>query len=110
VRASTYLGFGREESFNLARSKGYRRRTRSLLKKKERIGLSRVLRDYSPNEKVVIKLDASQVKGMPHRRFNGLVGVVSEVGRRTLTISVDVGGKVKTVIARKEHVVPVEGS
>jgi len=62
------------------------------------------------NQKVVIKLDASQVKGMPHRRFNGLVGVVSEVGRRALTIHVDVGGKVKTVVARKEHVVPLEVS
>jgi large subunit ribosomal protein L21e len=94
----------------LARSRGYRRRTRSLLKKKETIGLSRVLRDYSANQKVVIKLDASQVKGMPHRRFNGLVGVISEVGRRALTIQVNVGGKVKTVIARKEHVVPLESS
>jgi large subunit ribosomal protein L21e len=94
----------------LARSRGYRRRTRSLLKKKGTTGLSRVLRDYTENQKVVIKLDASQVKGMPHRRFNGLVGVISEVGRRALTIRVNVGGKVKTVIARKEHVVPLEGS
>ena len=94
----------------MARSRGYRRRTRSLLKKRETTGLSRVLRDYAVNQRVVIKLDAAQVKGMPHRRFNGLVGLVSEVGRRALTIQADVGGKVKTVIARKEHVVPLEGS
>jgi len=64
---------------------------------------------YSPNDRVVIKIDPAQVKGMPHRRFNGLVGVVKEVGRRALTIEVPVGEKAKTVIARKEHVMPLEG-
>jgi large subunit ribosomal protein L21e len=73
-------------------------------------GLSRMLRDYSVDQKVVIKIDATQVKGMPHRRFNGLVGKVTEVGRRSLTVDVPVGNKVKTVIARKEHVAPLLGS
>jgi len=94
----------------LGRSKGYRRRTRSLLKKHDLGGLSRILRDYSVDQKVVIKIDSTQVKGMPHRRFNGLVGKVTEVGRRSLTIDVPVGDKVKTVIARKEHVAPLEGA
>jgi large subunit ribosomal protein L21e len=94
----------------LGRSKGYRRRTRSLLKKHERGGLSRLLRDYSVDQKVVIKIDSTQVKGMPHRRFNGLVGKVTEVGRRSLTIDVPVGDKVKTVISRKEHISPLEVS
>ena len=91
----------------MARSRGYRRRTRSLLKKRSTVGLSRVLREYSPDQRVVIKIDPAEVKGMPHRRFNGLVGVVTEVGRRALTIDVAVGDKTKTVIARKEHVVPL---
>jgi len=59
---------------------------------------------------VVIKIDPSQVKGMPHRRFNGLVGVVKEVDRRVVTLDVPVGDKVKTLIARKEHIVPLEAS
>jgi len=66
-----------------------------------------MLRDYTVDQKVVIKIDSAQVKGMPHRRFNGLVGKVTEVGRRTLTIDVPVGDKVKTVVARKEHVAPL---
>lgn len=94
----------------MGRSKGYRRRTRSLLKKSELGGLSRILREYSVDQKVVIKIDSTQVKGMPHRRFNGLVGRVTEVGRRTLTIDVPVGDKTKTVTARKEHVAPLEAS
>jgi len=94
----------------LAKSHGYRRRTRSLLKGKEKRGLSAILREYSPDDRVVVKIDPSQVKGMPHRRFNGLVGTVKEVGRRTVTVAVPVGGKTKTVIARKEHLVLLEGS
>jgi large subunit ribosomal protein L21e len=91
----------------LARSKGFRRRTRSLLKKRASHGLSHILTDYAPEQKVVIVIDSTQVKGMPHRRFNGLVGVVRETGRRSVTIDVNVGDKVKTVISRKEHIVPL---
>ena len=93
----------------MARSHGYRRRTRSLLRSKGVRGLSSILREYSLNDRVVIKIDPAQVKGMPHRRFNGLVGVVTDVGRRVLTIEVPVGEKMKVVIARKEHVSPLEG-
>jgi large subunit ribosomal protein L21e len=67
--------------------------------------LSSLLVEYAPNDKVVVKIDPTQVKGMPHRRFNGLVGTVTEVGRRAVTVDVKVGDKVKKLIARKEHVV-----
>lgn len=69
-----------------------------------------MLREYSPNDRVVVKIDPSQVKGMPHRRFQGLVGTVKDVGRRAVTVEVPVGNKIKTVIARKEHLVPLKGS
>ena len=93
-------------------SHGYRRRTRSLLRTRsgEKRGLDSMLREYSTNDRVVVKIDPSQVKGMPHRRFNGLVGVVKDVGRRTITLEVPVGNKTKTLIARKEHVFLLEGS
>ena len=94
----------------MPKSHGYRRRTRSLLKSRQKRGLSSVLREYSPNDRVVVRIDPSQVKGMPHRRFQGLVGVVEATGRRTVTIKVPVGNKEKTVIARKEHVVPLGAS
>jgi large subunit ribosomal protein L21e len=90
----------------LAKSHGFRRRTRSLLKaSKTKKGLSSLLVEYSPKDKVVVKIDPSQVKGMPHRRFNGLVGTVTEVGRRAVILDVPVGDKVKTLVARKEHIV-----
>jgi len=93
----------------LPKSHGFRRRTRSLLKaSKTKKGLSSLLIEYSPKDRVVVKIDPAQVKGMPHRRFNGLVGTVKEVGRRAVTLEVPVGNKSKTLIARKEHIVRLE--
>ena len=94
----------------MPKSHGSRRRTRSLLRSSGKKGLSSLLVEYAPNDKVVIKIDPAQVKGMPHRRFNGLVGTVTEVGRRAVTVDVSVGNKVKKLVARKEHVVRMEGS
>lgn len=94
----------------MPKSHGYRRRTRSLLKSGDKRGLSSILREYSLEDRVVIKIDPAQVKGMPHRRFNGLVGVVRDVDRRVITMEVNVGDKTKMVTARKEHVVPLEGA
>ena len=94
----------------MPKSHGSRRRTRSLLKSTSKKGLSSLLVAYAPNDRVVIKIDPTQVKGMPHRRFNGLVGRVSEVGRRAVTVEVPVGNKTKKLIARKEHVIRLEGS
>ena len=56
----------------------------------------------------MVKIDPSQVKGMPHRRFNGLVGTVQEVGRRAVTVDIQVGDKTKKLIARKEHIIRLE--
>lgn len=95
----------------MPKSHGARRRTRSLLRASStKKGLSSLLVEYSPKDKVVIKIDPAQVKGMPHRRFNGLVGTVTEVGRRAVTVDVPVGNKVKTITARKEHLVRMKAS
>lgn len=92
--------------YKLPRSKGYRRKTRGLLTKREDRGLTFLLHDYKVGDKVVIDIDPSQVKGMPHKRYQGLVGTVEEVRRRSLVIKVPVGNKVKKIIARLEHVKP----
>ena len=69
-------------------------------------GLSTILREYHVDDKVVIDIDPTQVKGMPHRRFQGRVGVVEKVGRRSLVVKVPVGEKIRKVIARLEHIRP----
>lgn len=65
------------------------------------------MREYNVNDKVVIKINPSIVKGMPHRRFHGKIGTVEKVMRRSLLIDVKVGDKIKKVIARLEHIKPL---
>ncbi|MDH5460791.1 MAG: 50S ribosomal protein L21e [Candidatus Bathyarchaeota archaeon] len=94
------------------KAKGYRARTRSLLRKKPRergkIGLSKVLHEYKPGEKVVINLDPSVHKGMPHRRYHGRTGVITNKRGRAYVIEVTQGDATKEIIARPEHLKPVQ--
>ena len=89
------------------KAKGYRRKTRYLLKRKSRergkTGLSRVLREYEPDEKVVIKLDPSVHKGQPHRRFYGLTGTITGKQGKAYLVEVKTGKKKKTLIVGPEH-------
>lgn len=89
------------------KSKGYRSATRSLFKKKPRqrgkIGLSRLLQSYKVGDRVVITVEPSLHKGMPHKRFHGSVGVVKQRRGRSYMVAVAAGGKEKQVIARPEH-------
>ena len=91
----------------LARSHGFRRKTRYVLHKKFVGGLSYLLHDYKAGDKVVVNMDPSEHKGMPHRRFQGKVGVVDKVGRRTLVVKVNIGNKEKSVTARLNHIKPI---
>ncbi|RLE50276.1 MAG: 50S ribosomal protein L21e [Candidatus Methanomethylicota archaeon] len=94
-------------------SVGYRTRTRKLLRKKPRErGLSPItplLREYKPGDKVVIKIDPSQPKGMPHRRYYGKTATVIDKRGRAYILKVHMGGYEKTIIARPEHIVPLGG-
>jgi large subunit ribosomal protein L21e len=88
-------------------SKGFRSKTRKILRKKgNNKGLSCFLQNYKIDDKVVITIDPSQVKGMPHRRYQGKVGSVKEVNRRSLAVEIQVGNKIKKIIARWEHIKP----
>lgn len=91
----------------MARSRGFRRKTRQLLTKDTIRGLSYLLHEYKIGDKVVIDIDAREHKGMPHRRFQGKVGVVEAISRRALRIRVRIGEKDKMVIARVAHVKPL---
>ena len=92
------------------KAKGYRRKTRYLLKRKPRergkTGLSKVLREYEPEEKVVIKLDPSVHKGMPHRRFHGKIGVIANKRGGSYVVNVTQGKATKELIVRPEHITP----
>ncbi|UCE16129.1 MAG: 50S ribosomal protein L21e [Candidatus Bathyarchaeota archaeon] len=92
------------------KSKGYRRKTRALLRKKPRnrgkIGLSKILYEYKPGQKVVVKINPSIHKGMPHRRFHGRIGVVANKRGRAYVVDVTQGKAIKEIIVRPEHIEP----
>ncbi|MCD6465164.1 50S ribosomal protein L21e [Candidatus Bathyarchaeota archaeon] len=94
-------------------SHGLRRKTRALLRKKPRergkSSLSRLLYEYRSGDKVVIDIDPSIHKGMPHRRYQGKVGVVIGKRGRAYEISVTQGKAVKEIIVRPEHLKPFMG-
>ena len=96
----------------MKKSKGYRARTRRLLKKEPRergkIRLSKLLYEYQPGVRVVVKIDPSVHKGMPHRRYHGRVATVIGKRGRSYILSVTQGDAIKEVIVRPEHLAPYE--
>ena len=91
-------------------SKGYRSRARRLLTKGTRehgkLRLSKLLHEYQPGTSVVIKIDSSVHKGMPHRRYHGKVGTVLNKRGRSYVVSVSQGDAMKEIIVRPEHLEP----
>jgi large subunit ribosomal protein L21e len=91
-------------------SRGYRSGTRHLLKKAPRergkIRLSKLLYEYEPKTRVVIKIDPSVHKGMPHRRYHGKIGTVINKRGRSYVVSVTQGDSVKEILVRPEHLEP----
>ncbi len=95
-------------------SKGYYAGTRSLLKKaireKGKPKIRKILQDYQPGSQVIIKMDSSTQKSMPHKRFHGKIGTVREKRGRGYVIVVPQGNSVKQIIVRSEHLEPYMGS
>jgi len=92
-------------------SHGYRRKTRDLMSKGPRergkSPISRLLYEYSRGDKVVIDIDPSVHKGMPHHRYQGKVGIVVGKRGRAYEIEVTQGDAVKMIIVRPEHLKPL---
>jgi large subunit ribosomal protein L21e len=88
-------------------SKGYKRSTRQLLRKKPRERglkpLGYLLTEYRVGEKVVVDVDPSIPKGQPHRRYHGKIGTIVDKRGRAYIVSIRVGGKNKQIIALPEH-------
>jgi|TARA_B100000287_G_scaffold435459_1_gene503880 large subunit ribosomal protein L21e len=63
---------------------------------------------YQEGDKVAIVLDGSQQKGMPHRRFQGKTGIIAGSQGRAFVVRVADGNMMKTVVARPEHLKPIE--
>lgn len=88
-------------------SKGGRRRTRYVMQKRARErGLSpitRVFQKFEVGDKASVSLDPSMHKGMPHVRFHGKTGTVTEKRGDAYLLDIRDGGKMKKIIVRPEH-------
>jgi large subunit ribosomal protein L21e len=88
------------------RSHGFRHKSRSVMTKKAPRGVSFLLREYHIGEQALVIIDPRQHKGLPHRRYHGKVGIVTNVGRRSVTLAIKLGNKTKTLITRLDHIKP----
>jgi large subunit ribosomal protein L21e len=92
----------------MPKSKGPRRKSRSVLTKRVRekgkLGLSRLLAEYEVGDKVVINIDPAIHKGMPHKRFQGKVGTIVEKRGKSYVLDIPQRKTSKLVVARPEHV------
>ncbi len=91
--------------------RGFRHRTRKLLRKNVREKgavppLSLLMYEYKPGDRVYIVINPSVMKGMPHRRYHGKVGLISGKRGKSYEVLVRVGGKVKKLYIRPEHLRP----
>jgi large subunit ribosomal protein L21e len=97
----------------VTRTHGLRQGTRSILRKnkrdKGRIFINRLMHQYQEGDRVAIVLDCAQQGGMPHRRFQGRTGKIMGSQGRAIIVSVKDGNMLKTVVARPEHLRPIEG-
>jgi len=92
-------------------SRGYRHRTRKLLKKNVRERgaippLSQVLREYKVGDKVYIKPNPAIHDSLPHRRYIGKVGVVTGRRGRAYIVELYLGDRKKTLVIYPEHLRP----
>ncbi len=88
-------------------SKGYRRRTRSVMRRRVRErGLSpitKIFQKFDVGQKASVNIDPSMHRGQPHIRFQGRTGTVVGMQGRSYLIDVMMGGKKKQIIVRPEH-------
>ena len=88
--------------------------TRALLRRNPRergkTTLRKILQSYGEGDKVVVNIDSSVHKGMPHRRYHGRVGMIKAKRGRSYVIHVTQGDAMKEIIVRPEHLTPYSGS
>jgi large subunit ribosomal protein L21e len=95
-------------------SKGYCAGTRHLMKKplraKGKPKLTKFLYEHQTGANVIIKIDSSQQKALPHRRFHGKIGKVIEKRGRGYVVRVAQGNSIRNLIVRTEHLEPYKGT
>ena len=86
-------------------SGGFRRSTRRKFRKShgDKFTVTPYLQQFEDNQKVIITPNPSSQKTLPHRRFQGLVGIVEGKRGRAYLVRLRVGNADKLVISGPEH-------
>ena len=89
--------------------RGFRTGTRRKLKMpyKSKFTVERYLRKFEPGQIVMIDIDSSSTKNIPHYRYKGKTGRIVEKRGRAYVISIKLGNKEKTLMLKPEHLRPV---
>ncbi len=91
----------------MGKSQGPRRKSRAVLTKRVRergkLPLSRLLTSYEEGDKVVINIDPSIHKGMPHKRFQGQVATVISKRGKAYVLAIPQTKITKTIISLPVH-------
>ncbi len=74
-----------------------------LSRHREKTTVNQLLREFKVGERVIIDLDSSTQKAMPHPRYQGREGTVTKVRGKSYEVSIDDGGKKKTIITTSAH-------
>jgi large subunit ribosomal protein L21e len=92
----------------MPRSHGSKRKSRSILTKSNILrGISYLLINYKIGDKVIINIDPSEHNTMPHRRYQGKIGIIQEIGKRIIKVSVPLGNKEKILQTKRNHLKPL---
>lgn len=97
----------------MRKSRGFRRSTRRLSTKasrdKGKPKLGKLLLVHKIGSQVIVKIDSSMQKSLPHKRFHGKIGTVMAKRGRAYMVRVSQGDAFKEIIVRPEHLEPYKG-
>jgi large subunit ribosomal protein L21e len=92
----------------MPKSHGSQRKSRSILTKSNIItGISYLLINYQVGDKVIVSIDPREHNTMPHRRYQGKIGIIKEIGKRIIKVSVNLGNKEKILQTKRNHIKPI---
>ncbi len=87
---------------------GFRRKTRSKLRKtprtKGKIRLNRYMQEFKVNEKVILNAEPAYQKAMYHPRFHGKIGIITGKQGSCYLVKIKDGGKNKDLIVHPLHI------
>ncbi len=91
----------------MKRSKGIKNKTRQTLRVSPRdrgkLKISDLLKELKSGDRVLIKPHPSHQVTIPHRRYFGLVGTVSDRKGSCYSVNVKMGSKIKELVISPAH-------